>query len=74
MPNMTEAEVIKAIEQGGSIRAAAKLLGKSYTAVQWWLARNGYQVVHKATLEPIRYETSRKGKQAIKENGALQTE
>jgi molybdenum-dependent DNA-binding transcriptional regulator ModE len=46
-------QVKSAIERGGSIRRASKLLGKSYTAVQWWLARNGYQVVKKATLQKI---------------------
>jgi len=43
-------KVKEAIEKGGSIRAASKLLGKSYTTVQWWLARNGYRVEHKAVL------------------------
>ncbi|MBX3084610.1 MAG: hypothetical protein KF716_23435 [Anaerolineae bacterium] len=45
--------VSQAVEKGGSIREAAKLLKKSYTAVQWWLARNGYKVVKKASLVPI---------------------
>jgi len=47
---MNEQSVKSAIEQGGSVRAAAKLLGKSYNAVNWWLARNGYVVVKKATI------------------------
>lgn len=42
-----------AVEAGGSIRKAAKLLGKSYTALQWWLARNGYRIVQKATIEKV---------------------
>jgi molybdenum-dependent DNA-binding transcriptional regulator ModE len=42
--------ISKALHQGGSIRAAAKLLGKSYTAVQWWIARNGYAVERRAVL------------------------
>jgi molybdenum-dependent DNA-binding transcriptional regulator ModE len=46
-------EVRNAIEQGGSIRQAAKLLNKSYTSLQWWLARNGYQITQKATIEKI---------------------
>lgn len=45
--------VSKAIEQGGSIRAAAKLLGKSYTSVQWWMARNGYRIQRKSVLVKI---------------------
>ncbi|HRE47189.1 MAG TPA: hypothetical protein PLD47_05640 [Aggregatilineales bacterium] len=40
----------KAVERGGSIRAAARELGVSYTSVQWWLARNGYRVVKVAKL------------------------
>lgn len=44
-------ETVKdAIERGGSVRAAAVLLGKSYTSVQWWLARNGYRVEKVAKL------------------------
>jgi molybdenum-dependent DNA-binding transcriptional regulator ModE len=43
-----------AIEQGGSIRAASKLLGKSYTSIQWWLARNGYEVQRRAVLVRIK--------------------
>ncbi len=58
-------EVLKAIEQGGSIRAAAKLLGKSYTSIQWWLARNGYEVSTKATLIPRRYALTEKGKAVL---------
>lgn len=50
---MNVEQVKEAIERGGSIRSAAKLLGKSYTALQWWLARHGYQVVRKATIERI---------------------
>lgn len=45
--------VSKAIEQGGSIRAAAKLLGKSYTSVQWWMARNGYRIQRRSVLVKI---------------------
>lgn len=48
-------EVRRAVEHGGSIREAAKLLGKSYTTVQWWLARNGYQIVKRATIEKIEH-------------------
>lgn len=48
--------VLTAIEKGGSVRGAAKLLNKSYTALQWWLARNGYKVVKKASLAPIHVE------------------
>lgn len=43
-------EIKGAIERGGSIRAAARELGVSYTSVQWWLARNGYRVVKVAKL------------------------
>lgn len=46
-------QVRSAIEQGGSIRAAAKLLGKSYNTVQWWLARNGYQIEKRAVMVKI---------------------
>ncbi len=44
MTTLNVKNVSKAIEDGGSVRAAAKLLGKSYTALQWWIARNGYEV------------------------------
>lgn len=50
---ITLEEVTTAIEQGGSIRAAAKILGKSYTALQWWLARNGYEIRYKAEVVRI---------------------
>lgn len=43
-------QVKEAIEKGGSIRAAAKLLGKSYQSLQWWLARNGYRIEKRAVL------------------------
>jgi len=39
-----------AIKRGGSIRGAADLLGMSYTAIQWWLATNGYKVEKRAVL------------------------
>jgi molybdenum-dependent DNA-binding transcriptional regulator ModE len=39
-----------AIKRGGSIRGAAGLLGMSYTAIQWWLATNGYKVEKRAVL------------------------
>jgi len=45
--------VKKAIEAGGSIRAAAALLNTSYTNLQWWLARNGYKITKSATIEAI---------------------
>jgi molybdenum-dependent DNA-binding transcriptional regulator ModE len=51
---MNAYSVKAAIEKGGSIRQGARLLGKSYTALQWWLARNGYEVVKVATIRPIR--------------------
>jgi molybdenum-dependent DNA-binding transcriptional regulator ModE len=47
---MTYQQVQAAVKKGGSIRGAAKLLGKSYTALQWWLAQNGYEVVREARL------------------------
>lgn len=47
---MDEEKVRSALEEGGSIRAAAKLLKKSYTAVQWWIARHGFEVRKRATL------------------------
>lgn len=56
MTTVTYEDVRSAIEKGGSARAAAKLLGKSYTSIQWWLARNGYKVVKKASLVPIHAE------------------
>jgi len=62
---LTHETVKRAVEQGGSARAAAKLLGKSYTAVQWWLARNGYRVVTRATIEPIRFEMTDKARQVV---------
>jgi len=57
-PNITYETVSAAIEQGGSIRQASKLLGKSYTAVQWWLARNGYEVKYRAKLVRIKRNDS----------------
>lgn len=53
-------KVSKAIAKGGSVRAAARILGKSYTAVQWWIARNGYRIKKRAEL--VRVE--QKGKSA----------
>lgn len=50
---LTHAKVSKAVQKGGSIRRAAKLLGKSYTAVQWWMARNGYRIEKRATLVKV---------------------
>lgn len=62
-------EVKTAIEQGGSIRAAARILGKSYTSVQWWLARNGYRVQQRAVLVKLgqreTMELTAKGQAAI---------
>jgi molybdenum-dependent DNA-binding transcriptional regulator ModE len=69
---MNVQQVREAIEQGGSIRAAAKLLGKSYNTLQWWLARHGYEVQHKAVLverlAPVTFNLTSKGKQAIEED------
>ena len=47
-------EVRAAVEQTGSIKKAAQLLGKSGNSLQWWLARNGYQVKKVATLVPLK--------------------
>lgn len=57
--------VLEAIEKGGSIRAAAVLLGKSYTSVQWWLARNGYRVAHVATLVPVEFKLTDQGRDIV---------
>lgn len=66
---MNDKMVRQAIEQGGSIRRAAKLLGKSYTSVQWWLARNGYRVQRRAVLVKLgqreTVELTAKGQAAI---------
>lgn len=66
---MNYQQVRTAIERGGSIRGAAKLLGKSYTAIQWWLARNGYEVQRRAVLVPIKrgetFELTAKGQAEI---------
>lgn len=43
-------EIKGAIERGGSVRAAATLLGVSHSRLSWWLARNGYEVVKTATI------------------------
>lgn len=51
---MNPYSVKAAIEKGGGIRQGARLLGKSYTALQRWLARHGYEVVKVATIRPIR--------------------
>jgi hypothetical protein len=68
MASLTLEIVSEAIAQGGSIRAAAKLLGKSYTAVQWWLAANGYKVEYYARVTP-RFALTLKGLEAL---GALE--
>lgn len=47
---ITVENIQDAVERGGSIRAAAQLLQVSYTSLQWWLARNGYEVVKVAKL------------------------
>lgn len=52
-------DVRKAIREGNSIRGAAKLLGKSPTALQWWIARNGYRVEHRAVLVRVRGKDTR---------------
>lgn len=70
---MNYQQVKAAIEEGGSIRAAAKRLGKSYTAVQWWLAKHGYEVEHKAVLvqrlTSVTVKLTAKGQAAIEESG-----
>lgn len=58
-PRLTKEKVKNAIERGGTIREAAKMLGKSYSAVQWWLARNGYEIVHMATIREIQRNEER---------------
>lgn len=65
---LTEREVGTALAKGGSIRAAAALLGKSYNSVQWWLARNGYRVERRAVLVPVRFELTNEGKQLLNES------
>jgi molybdenum-dependent DNA-binding transcriptional regulator ModE len=45
-------QVKDAIEKGGSIRKAAKLLGKPHTSIQHFLKTHGYVVVKKATIVP----------------------
>jgi molybdenum-dependent DNA-binding transcriptional regulator ModE len=52
--SLTYPKVKTAIKTGGSIRAASKLLGISYTALQWWLARNGLQIEKRAVLVRIK--------------------
>lgn len=51
MSKLTVETVKNAVEKGGSIRGAAKMLGISYTSVQWFLAREGYELVKKATIQ-----------------------
>ena len=54
--NMNEDKVRASIRQAGSIRGAARLLGVSYTSVQYWLMKNGYEVF-KRTSADIRATT-----------------
>lgn len=61
---MDEKRIRDALSEGGSVRAAAKLLNKSYTAVQWWIARNGYEVKKVAILVP-RKPASKKEKLGV---------
>ncbi len=46
-------QVKQAIEKTGSIRKAAPLLGVTYNSVQWFLARQGYEIVKTATIKKI---------------------
>ncbi len=55
--------VKEAIEKTGSLRKAAKLLGKPHTSLQWCLKRAGMRVVTKtvSTIEPIPRPETPKG-------------
>lgn len=60
-----EKKVKEAVEVAGSIRGAALILDVSYTSLQWWIARNGYEVKKIAILvkrkppKPVKKETGR---------------
>lgn len=41
-----------AFREHATIRSAASALGLSYTSVQWWLARNGFEVQQVGQLVP----------------------
>lgn len=51
---LTEEKVSKAVSEGGSVRQAAKLLGKSQTSLQWWMMKHGFRVEKRATLVKAR--------------------
>lgn len=54
--NKTVKEIVEeALASNGSARSAAKSLGVPYTAIQWWLARNGYTVKISARLVPVNH-------------------
>ena len=65
-------KVSEALAKGGSVRAAARLLGKSLTSVQWWILRNGYrvEVEKRAFLVPIQYELTEKAKSDLNDGSA----
>lgn len=49
--NVTEFDLIAAaIEQTGSIQAAAASLGVPYASLHYWILRNGYKVEKRALL------------------------
>lgn len=52
--NMKYEQVKRAVEKGGSIRGAAKILKKPYTSVYIWLLQHGYEVVRQSTLRKRR--------------------
>lgn len=62
---MDEKKVKEAVEVAGSIRGAALILDVSHTSLQWWIARNGYEVKKIAILvkrkppKPAKKETGR---------------
>lgn len=56
-----------AVEQGGSARKAADLLGVTYSTVQYWLREYDQSIEKKATLVPRkrRFGLTDAGKQVI---------
>jgi molybdenum-dependent DNA-binding transcriptional regulator ModE len=58
-------KVKRAIEAGGSIRAASQILGVSYQSLQWWIARKGLVVIKTAHLVEARFEITEHGREAV---------
>jgi hypothetical protein len=57
--------VAKAVQDGGSMRAAALILRVSPPRLSLWLAKNGYAVQKKAQLVEVTFEITEHGREAV---------